>query len=378
MYKPLNVIIKKSSLLILSNDVDYLYTLRLETIERLLQSGASVALSAPYNDRVEFFEKLGCTFHPVEFTPRGKNPFSNLGVLLKYFRLVKQTKPDVVLTYTIKSNIYGGLVCRMLKVPQIANMTGLGKALMDDNLIQKVVLSLLRIAFKKTRTVFLQNTRDLQYFLDHTITTKEQSVLIPGSGVNLSRHPLESYPQDDGTVRLIYIARIIKDKGIEEMMAAAKVIHQKYPFFRCDIAGFIGEDVYESQLAEYSASGAGTYLGFQKDIHSLIKRSHAVVLPSYHLEGIANVLLEGASAGRPVLSTDHIGCRDTFDDGISGIMFAPRSVDALIEALEKFINLPYEQKIAMGLAGRKKVEREFDREIIVNEYMKAVEGIVGK
>ncbi len=359
-------------ILILSNDVDYLYTLRLETIEKLLQSGASVALSAPSNDRVAFFEKLGCTFHPIEFSPRGKNPFSNLGVLLKYFKLVKKIKPDVVLTYTIKSNIYGGLVCRLLKVPQIANMTGLGKALMDDNLIQKVVLSLLRIAFKKTRTVFLQNTRDLQYFLDHSITTKEQSVLIPGSGVNLSRHPLEPYPQDDGTVRLIYIARIIKDKGIEEMMAAAKVIHQKYPFFTCDIAGFIGEDVYESQLAEYSASGAGTYLGFQKDIHSLIKRSHAVVLPSYHLEGIANVLLEGASAGRPVLSTDHIGCRDTFDDGISGIMFTPRSVDALIEALEKFINLPYDQKIAMGLAGRKKVEQEFDREIIVNEYMKAV------
>jgi galacturonosyltransferase len=362
-------------ILILSNDVDYLYTLRLETIERLLQAGFFVALSAPSNDRVAFFEKLGCTFHPIEFTPRGKNPFSNLGVLLKYFKLVKKIKPDVVLTYTIKSNIYGGLVCRLLKVPQIANMTGLGKALMDDNLIQKVVLSLLRIAFKKTRTVFLQNTRDLQYFLDHTITTKEQSVLIPGSGVNLSRHPLESYPENDGTVRLIYIARIIKDKGIEEMMAAAKVIHQKYPFFTCDIAGFIGEDVYESQLAEYSVSGAGTYLGFQKDIHSLIKKSHAVVLPSYHLEGIANVLLEGASAGRPVLSTDHIGCRDTFDDGISGIMFAPRSVDALIEALEKFINLPYDQKIAMGLAGRKKVEREFDREIIVNEYMKAVSAV---
>lgn len=369
---------KKSQILILSNDVDYLYTLRLETIERLLQSGASVALSAPYNDRVEFFEKLGCTFHPVEFTPRGKNPFSNLGVLLKYFRLVKQTKPDVVLTYTIKSNIYGGLVCRILKVPQIANMTGLGKALMDENFVQKVVLTLLRVAFKKVRTVFLQNARDLQYFLDHRITTKEQSVLIPGSGVNLARHPLEPYPEDDGSIRLIYIARIIKDKGIEEMMAAAKAIHQKYPYFSCDIAGFIGEAVYEPQLADYSASGAGKYLGFQKDIHSLIKKSHAVVLPSYHLEGIANVLLEGASAGRPVLSTDHIGCRDTFDDGVSGIMFAPRSVDALVEAIEKFIHLPYDQKQAMGLAGRKKVEKEFDRELIVKAYMQAVGKIVGQ
>lgn len=367
---------KPASILILSNDVDYLYTLRLETIEELLRIGHRVALCAPSNDRVAFFEGLGCTFHPVEFTPRGKNPFANLKVLIGYYSLVKRLKPDLVLTYTIKSNIYGGLVCRRLNVPQIANMTGLGKALMDENLVQKVVLFLLRIAFKKARTVFLQNTRDYQYFLDHRIATVEQSVLIPGSGVNLERHPLEPYPEDDGSVRLIYIARIIKDKGIEEMMAAAKEIHKKYPFFRCDIVGFIGEPVYEEPLATYTESGAGTYLGFQKDIHALITKSHAVVLPSYHLEGIANVLLEGASAGRPVLSTNHIGCRDTFDDGVSGIMFEPRSTEALVEAIEKFIHLPYQEKIAMGLAGRAKVEREFDRTLIVKAYMKAVQSIV--
>jgi len=359
-------------ILILSNDVDYLYSLRLETIEELLHQGFSVALSAPSNPRSAFFEALGCTFHPVEFTPRGKNPFANLKVLLNYNSLVKALQPDLVLTYTIKSNIYGGLICRMLSVPQIANMTGLGKALMDDNLMQKVIIKLLRTAFKQAQTVFLQNQRDYDYFLNKRITTTQQSVLIPGSGVNLSRHPLEPYPEDDGTVRLIYIARIIKDKGIEEMMGAAKEVHKKYPSFSCDIVGTIGEPVYEPLLKEYEESGAGKYLGFQKDIHALITRSHAVVLPSFHLEGIANVLLEGASTGRPVLSTSHIGCRDTFDDGISGIMFEPRSEFALIEAIEAFIALPYDKKEAMGLAGRKKVEREFDRRLIVKAYMNAV------
>lgn len=364
------------TILILSNDVDYLYTLRLETIEALLAKGYSIALSAPNNDRVAFFEELGCTFHPVEFAPRSKNPFANLKVLVTYHSLVKQLRPNLALTYTIKSNIYGGLVCRKLGVPQIANMTGLGKALMDENFIQKMVLRLLRISLKQTKTIFLQNQRDYSYFIDHKISRSEQSVLIPGSGVNLDRHPLEPYPEDDGTVRLIYIARIIKDKGIEEMMGAAQRVHAKYPFFSCDIVGFIGESVYEKPLEEYSESGAGAYLGFQKDIHSLIARSHAVVLPSYHLEGIANVLLEGASTGRPVLSTDHIGCRDTFDDGISGIMFEPRSTDALVEAIEKFIHLSYEEKTEMGLAGRKKVEREFDRRLIVEAYMKAVETVL--
>lgn len=144
----------KKSVLILSNDVDYLYTLRLETIEAILAKGYELALSAPSNERVSFFEDLGCSFYPVEFTPRSKNPFSNLKILLNYHSLVKTLKPNVVLTYTIKSNTYGGLVCRKQGIPQIANMTGLGKALMDDNLVQKIVLFLLKVSLKKTRTVF--------------------------------------------------------------------------------------------------------------------------------------------------------------------------------------------------------------------------------
>nr|WP_321305646.1 glycosyltransferase family 4 protein [uncultured Sphaerochaeta sp.] len=364
---------KDKTILILSNDVNYLYTLRLEIIEQLLQEGANVILSAPMGERVIFFKGLGCGFYPIEFTPRGVNPFVNIMLFFKYIHLIENTKPDIVLSYTIKSNIFGGFACRIKKRPQIANMTGLGKALMDRGILQKTILFLLRVAFKKAHTIFLQNTRDLQYFYDYHVSTKTQSVLIPGSGVNLSRHQVEPYPEDDGTIRLIYIARIIKDKGIEEMMSAATALHKKYPFFTCDIAGFIGESKYTVELNAYEKTGAGKFLGFQKDIHSLIKKSHAVVLPSYHLEGIANVLLEGASCGRPVLSTNHIGCRETFDDGISGIMFEPRSTGALITAIEQFIHLPYSKKISMGLAGREKVEKEFDRKLIVQAYMQRIE-----
>ncbi len=367
------------TILILSNDVDYLYTLRLETIERLLEEGFSLALSAPSNDRVVFFEKLGCIFYPTEFTPRGgKNPFSNLALLLKYVRLIKQVKPNVVLTYTIKANIYGGGgMSNTAYTPPGSQHDRAGKSLMGKGVLQSTIQKLLRVAFKRASTVFLQNERDLAYFLDHKITRREQSVLIPGSGVNLARHPLEEYPEDDGAIRLIFIARIIKDKGVEEMMNAAIKIHKEHPNVTCDIAGFIGEPEYESQLKAYSDSGAGgAYLGFQKDIHSLIKRSHAVVLPSYHLEGIANVLLEGGAAcGRPVLSTNHIGCRETFDDGVSGIMFEPRSTEALSTAIEKFVAIPYEKKREMGLAGRKKVEKEFNRQVIVEAYMRAIERV---
>lgn len=364
-----------SKILILSNDLDYIYTLRLETIEALRAAGFSVAISAPYNDRASFFESLGCTFHPVEFTPRGKSPLSNLKVLKNYYSLVKRLDPDVVLTYTIKSNIYGGLVCRVLRKPQLANMTGLGNALMDQNLTQKLVLVLLRIAFKRTTKVFLQNKQNYQYFIDHKISVPGQSVLIAGSGVNLERHPLEPYPEDDGTIRLIFIGRIIKDKGIGELLEAVQFIHQKYPFCTCDIVGWVGEPVFEKPLQEYVERGAGQYHGFQNNVHPFIAQSHAVVLPSYH-EGIANALLEGAAAGRPVLSTEHIGCRSTFDDGVSGIMFQSRSTEALIEAIEKFIALPYEEKISMGLAGREKIQREFDRRIVVATYMDEIERVL--
>lgn len=365
----------RKKVLFLVNDLEFLYTQRLEIVERLLQEGSEVLLSAPLKDRVSLFTDLGCTFHRTEFSKRGLNPFGDLVLLCKYLRLLRRTKPDIVLTYTIKSNIYGGIACRLAKVPHLSNMTGLGDGLMHENFVQKVVLVLLRTAFKRTKAVFLQNQTNYQYFIDHKISTKEQSVLIPGSGVNLTRHPVEPFPNDDGTVRLLFIGRILRDKGISEMLEAAQRVHAKHLSFNCDIAGFYVDERYKSMLDEYSQSGAGTYLGFQKEIHFLIKKYHAVVLPSYH-EGMANVLLEAAACARPVLASDIPGCRETFDDGISGIGFHPRSVDSLEQAIETFIALSHKEKIAMGLAGRRKVEQEFSRQIIVDAYMHEINKVL--
>ncbi|MDD4573332.1 MAG: glycosyltransferase family 4 protein [Sphaerochaeta sp.] len=366
---------KQTSVLFLVNDLEFLYTLRLEMVERLLQEGANITISAPYKDRVSYFKNLGCNFFQINFSKRGLNPFSDLVLLYNYYKLIKRINPDVVLTYTIKSNIYGGLACRFSHTPQLANMTGLGDGLMHDNWVQRVVLVLLRMAFKRTKVVFLQNQTNYQYFLDHRISTESQCRLIRGSGVSLTRHPFEAFPEETDGVKLLFIGRILRDKGVDELIAAGKMIHSNHPDFRCDIAGFYVDDSYKTKLSAYEESGAGSYLGFRKDIHQLIKQYHAIVLPSYH-EGMANVLLEAAACGRPVLASNVPGCRETFDEGISGIGFEPRSVDALTQAIARFIALPHEDKVAMGLAGRKKVENEFDRQIIIDTYMEEIGKII--
>ncbi|MDN5334311.1 MAG: hypothetical protein PWP59_1573 [Sphaerochaeta sp.] len=366
---------KQFSVLFLVNDLEFLYTLRLEMVERLLQEGADITISAPYKERASYFKDLGCNYYQTNFSKRGLNPLDNLALLYRYYKLVKTINPDIVLTYTIKSNIYGGLACRLSHTPQLANMTGLGDGLMHDNWVQRVVLVLLRMAFRRTKVVFLQNKTNYQYFLDHRISTESQSRLIRGSGVSLTRHPLEPFPEETDSVRLLFIGRILRDKGVDELITAGKIIHQNHPDFRCDIAGFYVDDTYKTKLAAYEDSGAGSYLGFRTDIHQLIKQYHAIVLPSYH-EGMANVLLEAAACGRPVLASNVPGCRETFDEGISGIGFEPRSVDALIKAIEQFIALPLEEKVAMGLAGRRKIENEFNRQIVVDAYMKEIENIL--
>jgi glycosyltransferase involved in cell wall biosynthesis len=356
--------------LVLANLGMGLYKFRKELLEELIENNQEVFISLPYDDYVSKLKSLGCKYEETtHLDRRGTNPLKDFKLILNYMKLIKRIKPDVVLTYTIKPNVYGGLACRITKTPYITNVTGLGTSIENKGVIQKLTLFLYKIGLKKASSVFFQNRTNLEFFNKEGIVN-HNAKLIPGSGVNLSQHNLEQYPDEKKGIKFLFIGRIMKDKGIEELLQAAKEVKQRYPNTRFDLIGASEED-YSNELIELNNAGIINYYGLQNDVHSFIKESHATILPSYH-EGTANVLLETASTGRPILATRVPGCKETYDEGITGLGFDVKSVESLTEAIIKFINLPYEKKKSMGLLGRKKMVKEFDRKIVIKSYLKEI------
>lgn len=362
-------------ILILINSLGGLYNFRKELVEKLIERGYQVVISAPINEESSFFIDIGCRYIETPINRRGINPVTDFKLFIKYIDIIKTEKPDIVLTYTIKPNIYGGLACRLLKIPYIANITGLGTSIENKGLISKISLFLYKIGLKDAGCVFFQNQANSRFFINKNIVNNKIR-LIPGSGVNLEQHKFEDYPESDDVIRFLFIGRIMKSKGVNELLEASEKIKSKYPNVEFHLVGGMEED-YTQKLNELESKGIIKYHGRQIDVHPFIKDSHAIINPSYH-EGMSNVLLESASTGRPVLASDIPGCRETFDEGISGYKFNVKNVDSLIETIIKFIKLPYDEKKKMGVAGRLKMESEFDRNIVVNEYLDAIESILGE
>jgi len=360
-------------LIITNNDVAF-YKLRCELLQELLKE-YEVYISLPDGFFVGPMVQMGCRFIDTHLNRRGKNPFGELKLCTAYWRLLKGIQPDVVLTYTVKPNVYGGMICRMLGIPQIANMTGLGDGLESGGLLQKILIFLYQVAFKKTRVIFCQNTAILDFLKRNNISGK-QYCIIPGSGVNLKQFHIEPYPANTGKPIFVAIMRITRNKGIEEYLYAARTIKVKHPEVTFRLIGDFDQN-YQKQVQEAVREGILEYLGFQKDIRRFLQDSWAIIHPSYH-EGMANVLLEAAAAGRPVIASDVPGCRETFEEGISGISCKPRDAESLVKAIRKFLVLPHEKKAEMGAAGRAKVESEFDRKIVVDAYMNEIEQILGE
>lgn len=356
-------------ILILSNFGMGLYKLKKELFEELLQQGMEVHLSLPQDEYTDKLVELGCDYTETQIDRRGTNPITDLKLLSCYIKLIRRIKPEVVLTYTIKPNIYGGMACRLLKVPYIANITGLGSAIENRGLLHMLTLCLYSIGLKKANCVFFQNEPNHKLFLEKKLV-KGKTRRIPGSGVNLTTHSYEKYPGEDTPLRFLFIGRIMREKGIDELLLAAEQVKSKYPKVQFDLVGF-EEESYSERLVDYERRGIINFYGRQEEVHSFIMNAHAILLPSYH-EGMANVLLEGASTGRPILASRVTGCMESFEEGISGLSFEAKKVDSLVETIVRFIELPYEKKVAMGKAGRLKMEQEFSRKIVVNSYLEEI------
>ena len=361
----------KQSVLVLSNSLKGLYSFRKEVLKAICDEGYDVTISVPMADeRSEFFQSIGCTIVESKLSRRGMNPIADFNLMIRYCRLIRKVKPIAVLTYTIKPNVYGGIACRLTKTSQLANITGLGDAIENGGWLQKLTIFLYKIGLSKAQTVFFQNATNRNYFIQHKIAN-EESVLLPGSGVNLSHHTFQEYPSNEDIIKFLFIGRLLKDKGIEELFEAAKETKTKYPNTEFQILGPI-EGAYKSMLEANVQSGVVKHLGSTTDVRPYIGAVHCTVMPSYH-EGMSNVNLESSANGRPVITTNVPGCRETVDDTVTGFLVNVRDAKDLAYKFEKFILLNHEQKEQMGVHARKKVEQEFDRQIVINAYLKEIE-----
>ncbi len=344
-----------------------IYAYRRELVERLIADGHDVSVISPNGDFISELKAMGCSFYETELDRHGTNPIKDFGLLNSYKRILKQAKPDIVFSYTIKPNIYGSMAATKLGIPCIPNITGLGTAVENKGWKQKLIMLLYKKAFKKVKTIFFQNEDNMRFFSERNLYN-EKHKLLPGSGVNLKRFTPAEYPSDE-VINFVFISRLMKEKGTDQYLEAAEYITNKYPNTRFHICGFC-EKEYEHRLKSLTENEAVVYHGMVKDMTEILPEMHCTVHPTYYPEGLANVLLESLATARPIITTDRAGCREVVEDGINGFVVKQQDSQDLIDKIEQFLSLTNEERKQMGLAGRRKVEREFDRNIVIEAYLK--------
>lgn len=348
-------------ILILANFDVGLYQFRKELIAELLKKN-QVYISLPYGKLVDKLVDMGCEFIDTPVDRRGINPLKDLKLLRRYHSIINDIEPELVITYTIKPNVYGGVVCKIKKVPYAVNITGLGTAFERGGLLRSMVTLMYKVSLKKAKVVFFENSANQQLFIDEKIVREDQTCLLNGAGVNLEHYAYAEYPHND-KIHFLFIGRVMKEKGIDELLESMQRLIDDGENCCLDIVGPC-EDDYEDVLRKHEQEGWLKYYGYQDDVRPFIKQCDCFVLPSWH-EGMANTNLECAAMGRPVITSDIPGCREAVEDGISGFLCEKQSVDGLYMVLKKFLGLPYENRKQMGSAGSKHMEQLFDKRKVV-------------
>lgn len=356
----------------------YLYNFRKNTILALINDGYNVIIVCPDNDYKEKIELLGCDFELIRMDRKGKNPLKDLLSLYDFYKVYKRNKVDIVLNFTPKNNIYSTLAAKALKIKVINNIAGLGVVFVKRNFISKIVSQLYKLSQKKADFIFFQNNEDLELFDKNGIVTPGKYERIPGSGVDLSRFEY-SPPVEKASIKFLLVARMIAEKGIYHYVNAAEVLKAKYPNTDFCLLGPLDEKsssgISKAEIADWEKKGFITYLGFSDNVENYLKEADCVVLPSYYREGVPKSLLEAAAIGRPIITTDNVGCREVVDDGINGYLCVPDSAVDLIRCIEMFIKAAPEKRTLMGIKSREKVKNEFNEEVVIKSYLEKIKTI---
>lgn len=368
----------KPIIALLTNNDDDVYCFRKELIEALIADGYEMLISCPDGPKFELMKEIPYIYDNPDIDRRGTNPVKDFGLLMHYRKLFKKYRPAVVLTYTAKPNVYASIAAHWMGIPVINNLTGLGSVVNESGMKQAFIMWLFKLAYQKSACMMFQNATNMQVAIDQGMV-KGDYKLIPGSGVNTDRYPLQPYPaggdgKEGEPVVFNYIGRVLHDKGVDDYIEAAKRIKAKYPQTEFNMLGFIEptEIHYEEELRILGEQGIVQYRGSQKDVKPWVARAHATIHPSTYGEGMSNVLLESASMGRFIITTNNPGCQETLEHEKTGFIYQGGNVDALVETIERFLAMPNKTRQKMGEAGRERVKAQFSREFVIKAYKEKI------
>lgn len=349
-------------ILIISNKSGAMIDFRLELIKKL-QEKHDVVIATPFDDKMDALRETGVSLVETAIDRRGTNPLTDLSLFFTYYRIIKKYNPDLIITYTIKPNIYAGIAARLSRKEYVANITGLGSAFEKSGVVNKLVVFLYRIALKRAKRVFFENCGDRDVLIKSGCCTIEQSHVLNGAGVNIEKFPYLPYPNNE-VFRFLFIGRVMAEKGIVELFSAMRRLISAQYLCCLDVVGPM-EDQFQIPFSLFEKEKWLRYYGYQEDVRPFIKECDCFVLPSYH-EGMANTNLECASSGRPLITCDIPGCREAVVEG-SGILCLPKSVDSLFQAMKEMMDRSREEREQMGEKGRDHMKSVFDKRKVVEE-----------
>lgn len=358
-----------------------LVNFRAGLIRALVASGYEVVAVAPPDEYAGRLDALGCRYSPLPMDNKGTHPGRDLLLLWRFFCLLRNERPAVFLGYTVKPNVYGSLAAHALNIPVINNIAGLGVVFAKDNWLARLVRGLYRLALARSARVFFQNPDDLEQLVTSRVVRREVAGRVPGSGVNLERFEITALPCVGEEVRFLLVARMLWDKGVGEYVEAARIVKRRFANADFCLLGFLDVQnptaISREQMSIWTAEGFVRYLGVSDDVRKEIAEADCVVLPSFYREGIPRSLLEAAAMGRPIITTDAVGCKEVVEDGVTGFLCQRQNAESLAEAMLKIIELSPATRQEMGRRGRLKVEGEFDEKTVIGRYLETVSAILG-
>ncbi|GJB03941.1 glycosyltransferase family 4 protein [Aeromonas caviae] len=370
------MIFNTKKIVLVANTSWSVFNFRYGLLNHLLRLGYDLTVIAPHDEFSDKMQEMGCRIIDLPMDAKGINPIEDCKIINILYRYYYNNRPDFIIHYTIKPNIYGSLAAKLAGIPSMAITTGLGYTFANGNIVAKVARLLYKFAFQYPKEVWFLNEDDRQTFLKHRLIADNKAVLLHGEGVDLGYFIPQQKSQSDHTIRFLLIARMLWDKGVGEFVAAARIIKKQYPQATFQLLGACGvanpNAIERAQVALWEKEGVITYLGTTTDVRPMIADADCVVLPSFYSEGIPRTLMEAAAMERPIITTDNVGCRDVVIHGKTGLLCQVKDVNSLAVACEKFIQMSQNDRNGMGRAGRLLMADKFDEKMVIEQYMKAL------